>query len=958
MTGTIRLSQYLLNYLVAVVMMVVLFNISAALATTTYPRNFTWINPDDLSDGECKNDPSNLNSCCSCTSCLSTGTIAKKLELLTPYTAPLISSKEQFGSSLCVVADNSYALIGTEPLTSANKIKPVHLLWNLNQFGYQNGGYYFDPNHSTIGDVVQNIGYSFECYQEYIIIGNGYDTVQVFVKTQSPPWSLLKTIQRGDLLTDTQDYQYEQAQKFPMRAIFAETTKQLLLCDAFSQNLFVFSIYNLESPAKISYSEYETSQTRTNGGNIKYCHPNLYVSTGTGSVLAFEYLQLSKTWELKRQLMYDVPIGASVSCASRFLFASTITKDRYQKNIQNPDTSIVIFEKISQDWTLSQILYESVGSDGFASYSFGYSLDSFEYYISSIDRGIRLAVSDPFKPISASATGIVYVYEFNGTQFKLCTSLSDAPLSFKTNFGYSLALSNSHVLIGAPDNSQSSVGSGGGGGNIYAFNLAKTPCIGCDNVINSCSKNDVCGVCNGDNSTCAGCDGIPYSGLKLDSCGVCNGDDSTCVSIFPPNPVSLDINCNVTTHMRIFMVIPMFESMKGNRIGQNKIDIRMEVTNAPMCGSVFLSSFWEITANDLVSYRTGCTQNCLYFAIEISYTCSRSCPAIVSGGSRSSGFSDDFSISLQAYKASKPILFPRIVTLTAYYHGCRGCDEIFKVSPADATTLDRCLICGGNGQSCLDCTGLPFGDSFVDHCDRCVTEDTANKTCIYAQLLPEYDPIAVQCSQTLILNDFMQVSPVNSQRSLRWKVVSKYSPCGSLSVKYTGGTLTFVPSVSVDCSQQILLETSDTWKNSVTTPLDITVYGCDVVGCDMIKGSGKTYDKCGVCDGTNACVDCLGVPFGASRADLCGVCNGNNSTCDVRMEQIKNMLLQYEQIEMYQGNGNDPVPLWQLILFPVLALSIFLLIMLILCIVFLVFSRINRRKKLRYRIPSTQRIAY
>jgi hypothetical protein len=34
-------------------------------------------------------------------------------------------------------------------------------------------------------------------------------------------------------------------------------------------------------------------------------------------------------------------------------------------------------------------------------------------------------------------------------------------------------------------------------------------------------------VCNGKNE-CVGCDGIPYSGATLDICGVCNGDDSTC----------------------------------------------------------------------------------------------------------------------------------------------------------------------------------------------------------------------------------------------------------------------------------------------------------------------------------------------------------------------------------------------------------------------------------------------
>ena len=32
---------------------------------------------------------------------------------------------------------------------------------------------------------------------------------------------------------------------------------------------------------------------------------------------------------------------------------------------------------------------------------------------------------------------------------------------------------------------------------------------------------DVCGICNGDNSTCQGCDGIPNTGRYVDACGKC-----------------------------------------------------------------------------------------------------------------------------------------------------------------------------------------------------------------------------------------------------------------------------------------------------------------------------------------------------------------------------------------------------------------------------------------------------
>lgn len=44
--------------------------------------------------------------------------------------------------------------------------------------------------------------------------------------------------------------------------------------------------------------------------------------------------------------------------------------------------------------------------------------------------------------------------------------------------------------------------------------------------------------------------------------------------------------------------------------------------------------------------------------------------------------------------------------------------------------------------------------------------------------------------------------------------------------------------------------------------------------------SNCTYvDKCGVCNGNNACLDCAGVPNGSAKKDKCGVCGGDNSSC-------------------------------------------------------------------------------
>ncbi|KAN0025769.1 hypothetical protein ACTFIU_000032 [Dictyostelium citrinum] len=54
--------------------------------------------------------------------------------------------------------------------------------------------------------------------------------------------------------------------------------------------------------------------------------------------------------------------------------------------------------------------------------------------------------------------------------------------------------------------------------------------IGCDGIVNSTLIYDVCGICGGKNDSCLiGCDGIVNSTLTLDLCGVCGGNNSTCL---------------------------------------------------------------------------------------------------------------------------------------------------------------------------------------------------------------------------------------------------------------------------------------------------------------------------------------------------------------------------------------------------------------------------------------------
>jgi hypothetical protein len=884
-----------------------------------------------------------------------------KIQLITPYDSPLVINGDRIGSIICIASDSSYIIADSDPFipeSQTNKRNTiVHLLENLDiQDDYRINTY-----HSSIKDVEPHRGHIVKCYEEYILISTGYGVVQVFVKTQNPPWSLLKTITTTVDSTATPSkspqqglyYDYDEYTDDPIvnggfgkSMTYVSQTRQVLISDSAKQIIYVYSVFSMSLIAQqLSFSGDNTQVIYQ--GTICSCYPYLFVTSALGKVNVFKYDTQLRRWTADQIIVSDIPIGYSLTCAANFLFASYVPSvdgtDAY--SYSNDQPVVIVYRRGTVSWSNFQIINDpSVNTDGgFISQSFGISLVANEYTITSIDKGIRLAVSDPFKPVTASSTGIVYLYEFDGGQFSLCRIFNDKALSFKTNFGYSVDLSHKHILIGAPDSSSTDKG------NVYVYNLSRQKCVGCDMVMNSCSVTDICGVCNGDGTSCAGCDGVPYSKLEFDSCGVCNGDDSTCVSVFPREQITLETGCNSTVVTTLYMVLPMFDSMKGNQIGKNKIDIKMNVTQTPLCGNVQLTAVQEIPYKDF-NYKTKCVQNCLYFVVNITYSMYPNCV---------SNFSqlDPFNVSLQAYKTLKPILFPRDLTIEIRYSGCKGCDDVLRPSGVDSKQFDQCLICGGDGQSCLDCLGVPFGDSFIDSCGTCTTEDNVNKTCIFARTKPEFSSLNVQCSGFISVSDIAEVGPYNPSRSLRWKIITRYSPCGDASIKHTGSAnLTFTSKSHDDCTQQLLIEVSDTWRNSATISMEIRVYGCDIVGCDGIRGSGTVVDLCSICGGKNECLDCLGIPHGTAKLDLCGVCNGNNTNCDANVMYIQNMLLQYEELnaQYLQQGEQQPTPLWQTILFisvfPVVLISLVSVVGII-----LIFSKLKRPRQQRFdfSVPKT-----
>ena len=147
---------------------------------------------------------------------------------------------------------------------------------------------------------------------------------------------------------------------------------------------------------------------------------------------------------------------------------------------------------------------------------------------------------------------------------------------------------------------------------------------------------------------------------------------------------------------------------------------------------------------------------------------------------------------------------------------------------------DACGVCGGDGSSCSDCSGVPNGTKSIDECGVCLSpsDPSRNKSCL-------------DCKGII-------------------KGTTKVDLCG-----VCGGD-------------------SSTCKDCAGVPNGKKVIDlCGVCGgcndtcldCAGTPNGSASIDACGICGGTNACNDCAGIPNGGTKLDRCGVCGGNGSSC-------------------------------------------------------------------------------
>lgn len=187
-------------------------------------------------------------------------------------------------------------------------------------------------------------------------------------------------------------------------------------------------------------------------------------------------------------------------------------------------------------------------------------------------------------------------------------------------------------------------------------------------------------------------------------------------------------------------------------------------------------------------------------------------------------------------------------------------DGVCSVDNPPIGVTDQCFVCSGNGQSCTDCAGTPFGTLTYDVCEVCG-------------------------GSTMIIND----CPADCTGTPNGQSV--YDACD-----VCGGDA----STCKDCSGVVngpaAYDVCDVCAGSGTTCVDcngVLLGTSSYDACDVCNGDGSScldcngaangpavYDQCDVCDGGNiSCADCSGVPYGTLKYDRCDVCGGDDTLC-------------------------------------------------------------------------------
>ena len=186
--------------------------------------------------------------------------------------------------------------------------------------------------------------------------------------------------------------------------------------------------------------------------------------------------------------------------------------------------------------------------------------------------------------------------------------------------------------------------------------------------------------------------------------------------------------------------------------------------------------------------------------------------------------------------------------------------DCYGVVGGDAT-IDDCGVCSGGSTGLIpndevDCAGICYGEAIIDNCGICSGGTTDNE--------PNSDDLGCGCF----------LDPPNEY----------YSDIDNDGFGY-GETQSF-------CE-----DPGDGWTLNGDDPEPF---------CFNEDISDLNVDDCGICNGGNQDLDCLGICFGSAELDECGECNGDNSSCQSPSADSINLSTNEDETLLVQLTGSDP----------------------------------------------------
>ena len=785
-----------------------------------------------------------IDHCCLCAGCNNSMGIT-----FTPNDTfiPNTHSTANFGSSSSMSPNGMFVVGDTSPNTPNQMISINNTVF---VFSIETGQF------DEIENTPESMGHYVHMSNNFISITslnefNGTNTnyVSLYVKTSDPPWSKLFDIPSSisPVVNETSYGQETNINRNETQLFIGISNNDTVNVHDTTFGLFQFNI---------SYPGTETNNPKF-GSTIDSSEGHLFISAPfgniTGGCVYIYNLPINSTSSTSHDLEICNPsndivensgFGANLDSVFDSIFIINSTDFTSILVVGYNTSDIIEIYKINTDISTSNIssaLHQTITLPG------DLSLPKDAIRSISIDEITgRIIISNSRFPSSFSARGKVFTYEYSNSQdlWIQCKTFTDIDTSFDTRFGQYVFTYNNTLIVSAPDTDSIDNDSG----SLRFFNLSRSElCVGCDGITNSCNVTDECLICGGDNSTCAGCDGIPNSGLVNDTCGVCGGIDDTCVFIV--SIIDFDTNMDVSGNFTInstctdpSYAIPTAEPLSNAPFTWN-------VTMQPNMGTAEFDpdddddSTPEFLDDDDEVFK--------YLSNDLS----------------PSGNNDSFVITVTDNFGNM-----NSTTIFVNLQDCIGCDNITN----SGATNDQCGVCGGNGTSCLDCNGTPFGDDIIDYCNECVDPSNANETCVDVFDRP---PATVDClSSVQIFNASWE--PDFPDARMHWDIVAPFPSEGSASIHDLDGIITYTHTGTTNGTDTIFFEGDHPNDQTDIGSVNITIVGCGPIGCDGVPGSGATLDQCGICNGLDACLDCNGVPFGNSTIDQCGICDGNNSCID------------------------------------------------------------------------------